>query len=76
MIALTTFLRENAEDTRSSPWKKEKKKEETDLVDGRKEKLNRIRRVISELEKLEVEHPVDPRDNAFEQSRFVNYARR
>lgn len=46
------------------------------MVDGRKEKLNRIRRVISELEKLEVEHPVDPRDNAFEQSRFVNYARR
>lgn len=36
------------------------------MVDGRKEKLNRIRRVISELEKLEVEHPVDPRDNAFE----------
>ena len=55
--ALTTFLRENAEDTRSSRVEGEKG---GDLV-------------ISGFEKLEVEHPVDPRDNAFEQSRFVNY---
>lgn len=70
--ALTTFLRENAEDTRSSRVEGEKG---GDLVDKRgKEKRNRIRRVISGFEKLEeVEHPVDPRDNAFEQSRFVNY---